>query len=94
MNNEREKGIALIITLILVFVMSVMAISLMFVSQSETWSSLNYRLMSQTRDGAEAGINSAASSGMRRAPGATPARRSASRRLGVTSEARGSSSSR
>lgn len=61
MNNEREKGIALIITLILVFVMSVMAISLMFVSQSETWSSLNYRLMSQTRDGAEAGINSGAS---------------------------------
>jgi hypothetical protein len=33
----------------------------MFISQTETWSSLNYRLMSQSRDGAEAGINSAAS---------------------------------
>jgi len=60
MNRSNQKGIALILTLILVLVMSVMAVSLMFISQSETWSSLNYRLMSQSRDGAEAGINSAA----------------------------------
>jgi Tfp pilus assembly protein PilX len=60
MSKQREKGIALIITLILVLVMSVMAVSLMFVSQTETWSSLNYRLTSQARDGAEAGVNSAA----------------------------------
>lgn len=60
MSNQKEKGIALIITLILVLVMSVMAVSLMFISQTETWSSLNYRLTSQARDGAEAGVNSAA----------------------------------
>lgn len=60
MNRTGEKGIALILSLILVFVMSVMAISLMFISQTETWSSLNYRLTSQARDGAEAGLNSAA----------------------------------
>src|SRR5579862_7388580 len=60
MRKPEEKGIALIITLILVLVMSVMAISLMFVSQTETWSSFNYRLTSQARDGAEAGINAAA----------------------------------
>ncbi len=60
MNRSSQKGIALIMTLILVLVMSVMAVSLMFMSQSETWSSLNYRLMSQSRDGAEAGIHSAA----------------------------------
>ena len=60
MNRSRQKGIALILTLILLFVLSVMAVSLMFVSQTETWSSLNYRLTSQARDGAEAGINSAA----------------------------------
>jgi Tfp pilus assembly protein PilX len=60
MNRSNQKGIALILTLILVLVMSVMAVSLMFLSQTETWSSLNYRLMSQSRDGAEAGINSAA----------------------------------
>jgi Tfp pilus assembly protein PilX len=60
MKTLREKGIALIVALILTFIMSVMAISLMFISQTETWSSLNYRLTSQARDGAEAGINSAA----------------------------------
>ena len=58
--RTKEKGIALMLALILVFVMSVMAVSLMFVSQTETWSSLNYRLTSQARDGAEAGLNSAA----------------------------------
>jgi Tfp pilus assembly protein PilX len=60
MNRSCEKGVALILTLILLFVLSVMAVSLMFISQTETWSSLNYRLTSQARDGAEAGINSAA----------------------------------
>jgi len=60
MNRSNQKGIALILTLILVLVMSVMAVSLMFLSQTETWSSFNYRLMSQARDGAESGINSAA----------------------------------
>jgi len=60
MNRSGQKGVALILTLILLFVLSVMAVSLMFISQTETWSSLNYRLTSQARDGAEAGINSAA----------------------------------
>jgi hypothetical protein len=60
MNKRTDKGIALVMTLILVFVMSVMAVSLMFISQSETWSSLNYRLMSQARDAAEGGVNAAA----------------------------------
>jgi Tfp pilus assembly protein PilX len=60
MNRTSQKGIALILTLILLFVLSVMAVSLMFVAQTETWSSLNYRLMSQSRDGAEAGINATA----------------------------------
>jgi hypothetical protein len=61
MNRASEKGIALILTLILVLVLSVMAVSLMFVAQTETWSSFNYRMMAQARDGAEAGVN--ASSG-------------------------------
>jgi Tfp pilus assembly protein PilX len=60
MSRANQKGIALVMTLILIFVLSVMSISLMFISQTETWSSLNYRLTSQARDGAEAGINSAA----------------------------------
>jgi Tfp pilus assembly protein PilX len=60
MQRSNQKGVALILTLILLLLISVMGVSLMFVSQTETWSSLNYRLMSQARDGAEAGVHSAA----------------------------------
>ncbi|MBI3895210.1 MAG: pilus assembly PilX N-terminal domain-containing protein [Acidobacteria bacterium] len=60
MKQANERGVALILTLFLVAVLSVMAVSLAFLSQSETWSSFNYRLMVQARDGAEAGVNKAA----------------------------------
>src|SRR5262249_43872015 len=60
MAKKNEKGVALILTLILLAVLSVMAISLLFIGQSETWGSMNYRLMTQARYGAEAGLNSAA----------------------------------
>ena len=59
MKTANEKGVALITTLILLAVLSVMAVSFMFLSQTETWSTMNYRLMSQARDGAEAGVNAA-----------------------------------
>jgi len=58
--HSNQKGSALVFALILVFVLSVMGSSMMFLSQSETWSSMNYRLMSQTRYGAESGLNVAA----------------------------------
>jgi Tfp pilus assembly protein PilX len=58
--RSNQKGVALLITLILVLVLSVMTASMMFLSQSETWSSLNYRLMTQGRYGAEAGLHAAA----------------------------------
>jgi type II secretory pathway component PulK len=48
-----EKGIALVLSLFLLSAMSVIAASLMFLSQTETYSSMNYRLMSQARYGAE-----------------------------------------
>ncbi len=57
MNKTKERGVALILALILVLVLSVMAVSLMFLSQTETWSSMSYRIMSQARGGAEAGVN-------------------------------------
>jgi Tfp pilus assembly protein PilX len=60
MKRKSQKGIALILTLILLAVLSVMAVSLMFIGRSETWSSMNYRMMTQARYGAEAGVNSAA----------------------------------
>jgi hypothetical protein len=54
-NNER--GIAMIIALFMMLAMSVIGSSLIFVSQSETISSQNYRLMSQARYAAESGIH-------------------------------------
>src|SRR5260370_39425845 len=58
--RTKEKGSALIFALVLVLVLSVMGSSLMFLSQSETWSSMNYRMMSQARYGAESGLSVAA----------------------------------
>ena len=55
-----ESGIALILTLFLVLVGSVMAASLTMLAQSETYASLNYELMSQARYGAESGLQRAA----------------------------------
>jgi PilX N-terminal len=55
-----EKGVALIISLFLMLAMSVIAGSLMFLSQTETYASQNYRVMSQARYGAESGVHRAA----------------------------------
>jgi hypothetical protein len=60
MRIANEKGIALVLSLFLMAAMSVIAASLMFLSQTETYSSMNYRLMSQARYGAESGIQKAA----------------------------------
>jgi PilX N-terminal len=60
MRMTNEKGIALVLSLFLLSAMSVIAASLMFLSQTETYSSMNYRLMSQARYGAESGIQKAA----------------------------------
>src|SRR5216683_517375 len=55
--RRNQEGTALIFALIFLLILSVMAASLMFLAQSETWSSSNYRLMTQGRYGAEAGLN-------------------------------------
>lgn len=60
MKRNNQRGSALIFALILLLVLSAMAASLVFLSQSETWSSVNYRMMTQARYGAEAGVETAA----------------------------------
>jgi hypothetical protein len=60
MRIASDKGIALVLSLFLMTVMSVLGASLMFLSQTETYSSMNYRLMSQARYGAESGIQKTA----------------------------------
>ena len=60
MKSRKQKGAAMVFTLIFVLVLTLLAASLLFVSQSETWSGLNYRLMTQARYGAEAGVQAGA----------------------------------
>src|ERR1700686_4109628 len=60
MKRSSQKGVALIFAMIFILVLSITAAALMFLSQSETWSSINYRLMTQSRYGAEAGLHAAA----------------------------------
>lgn len=52
-----ERGIALVLSLFLMMTMSVLAASLLFLAQTETYASMNYRLMSQARYGAESGVH-------------------------------------
>jgi hypothetical protein len=60
MNRSSERGVAMIVALFMVLVLSVLGSSLMFVSRTETLSSLNYKTMSQARYGAESGVHRAA----------------------------------
>src|SRR6266404_459102 len=60
MKRSSQKGVALIFAMIFILVLSITAAALMFLSQSETWSTMNYRLMTQSRYGAEAGLHAAA----------------------------------
>ena len=60
-HTRSERGIAIILALFLMTALSVLGASLMFLSQSETYASMNYRMMSQSRYGGEAAIQKAAS---------------------------------
>jgi len=60
MRKQNQRGVALIFALVMSLTASVMAVSLVFLARSEAFSSMNYRLMSQSRDAAEAGVNKAA----------------------------------
>src|SRR5438105_5764486 len=57
--RKDERGVALVMTLFLMAALSALAVSLMFLSQTETSSSRNYRTMSQARYAGEAGIHKA-----------------------------------
>jgi Tfp pilus assembly protein PilX len=60
MKAADERGVALVLVLIMMAVLSVLGASLVFVSQTETWSSQNYRLMTGARYAAESGVHKAA----------------------------------
>jgi len=52
-----ERGTALVVSMLLIMVLSVLSASMMFLAQTETASSASYRLMSQARYGAESGVH-------------------------------------
>jgi Tfp pilus assembly protein PilX len=55
---SKERGISLIIALLSLLVLSVLAAGLMFVTQTEIWTTANYRELAQARYAAEAGVQS------------------------------------
>lgn len=59
MHTHHERGIALVLALFLMSALSILGASLMFLSQTETYASMNYRMMSQARYAAEAGVQKA-----------------------------------
>jgi Tfp pilus assembly protein PilX len=56
---RNERGIALVITMFLMAALSALVASLMFLAQTETASTRNYRTMSQARYGGEAAVHKA-----------------------------------
>jgi Tfp pilus assembly protein PilX len=60
MTPSCERGIAMIVALFMVLVLSTLGSSLIFVSQTDTWSTANYRLTAQARYAAESGVQQAA----------------------------------
>ena len=56
MTRTGEQGIALVFTLFLMGALSAMAVSMMFLAQTETSASRNYKTMSQARYAGEAGV--------------------------------------
>ena len=53
-----ERGISLIIALLVLLVLSVLATGLMLITQTEIWTTANYRELAQARYAAEAGVQS------------------------------------
>lgn len=58
-SRQTERGVALIIALLALLVLSSLGASIIFLSQTETWTNVNFKLATQTRYTAEAGLQNA-----------------------------------
>ncbi len=58
--SRNDEGIALVLALLFMLAFSSLGAAVMVLSRTETFSSLNYRMMSQARYGAESGVHKAA----------------------------------
>jgi Tfp pilus assembly protein PilX len=55
-NKKSESGVALIVTLLAILVLSILGAAIIIATQSQTWTALNYRQTAQARYAAEAGL--------------------------------------
>lgn len=53
---KSQRGVALIVALIMILILSVLAAGLVFATQTQTWTAYNYKNTTQARYAAEAGI--------------------------------------
>jgi len=56
MRNRHERGIAMIIAILSLLVLSTLGAAIIFMTQNEIWTSANYKLVTQSRYAAEAGL--------------------------------------
>src|SRR5215813_6882788 len=56
MKNRNEHGVALIIAMLSLLVLSTLGASIIFMTQNEIWTAGNYKLLTQSRYAAEAGL--------------------------------------
>ena len=59
MARSDERGVALVMALLMVLLVSILTASMIAVARSEAMSSVSYRAMSQVRYGAESGVHAA-----------------------------------
>src|SRR5687768_14309558 len=57
---RRDDGIAMVLSMLFMLLLSALGTAVLVLSRSETLSSVNYRMMSQARYGAESGVHKAA----------------------------------
>jgi Tfp pilus assembly protein PilX len=58
MRNQNERGVAMIVALLTLLILTVLGASIIFMTQNEIWTSANYKLTTQSRYAAEAGLQS------------------------------------
>src|SRR5262245_23037911 len=56
MRNRNERGIAMIVVMLSLLVLSTLSASIIFMTQNEIWTAGNYKLLGQSRYAAEAGL--------------------------------------
>src|SRR5687767_15199610 len=58
--SSSDEGIAMVLSLLFMLLLSALGTAVLVLARSETLSSVNYRMMSQARYGAESGVHKAA----------------------------------